>query len=237
MLSIAAHLDSPDSDLCRSALQAKAWMQSRTERAEKWGRIEVGRRVELRRLSRAPFDEYSGILTRPYLLRNIARRLGDDRVWSASQLKDYGLCGFRYFAKRLLQLEEFEEPEAGFDAAQLGLINHGILEETYREFSKQALSIDAENQQTALQIFDKVAEDVLERAPESFAFRATATWQEEKQVLRNRLAALIRQDFSFDSPLRKFGEGRTVHELELAFHDVAIDLIEGYASAARPRLY
>jgi len=224
LLAVAAQLNGVDSNKARSALQIKNWLLHDTETAAQWQRIEAGRRVELGRLSNSPFDRYSGILSRPDLLAEIARRLGSERVWSASQLKDYGLCGFRFFAKRLLKLEAFQEPAVGFDAAQLGSLNHRILEETYRAIAERALSIGKDNLQTALDIFADAADDILDRAPELFDFRATATWQEEKQVLRNRLEALIKKDFSPESPLAKFGDRRYVHGLELAFDDVEIDL-------------
>ena len=40
----------------------------------------------------------------------------------------WGLCGFRFFSRRLLHLEPYEEPESGLDALQLGSLNHKILE-------------------------------------------------------------------------------------------------------------
>ena len=227
LLGVAAQLNGNDSKDVQSALRIKNWLQLDARFATQWRRIEAGRRVELGRLSNAPFDRHSGVLSHPYLLGEIARRLGDERVWSASQLKDYGLCGFRFFAKRLLQLEETAEPEAGFDAARLGALNHRILEDSYRVIGERALMIDEGNRQAALDIFAQVAEDILDRAPELFNFRATATRQEEKQVLRNRLMALIKQDFSPESPLSRFGAQRYVHDLELVFGAVKIDLPAG----------
>jgi len=224
LLGVAAQLNGNDAKRATSALRIKNWLQLDKEYATQWRRIEAGRHVELGRLSNAPFDRFSGILTRPDLLAEVARQLGNERIWSASQLKDYGLCGFRFFAKRMLKLEETEEPEAGFDALKLGSLNHRILEDAYREIGKRALNIDEGNLETALEIFAQVAEGILDRAPELFNFPATATWQEEKHVLRNRLAALIRQDFSPGSPLAEFGERRNVRDLELKFADVEIDL-------------
>lgn len=224
LLGVASQLNEDDPIQAEAALRVKNWLRHDTGFATQWRRIETGRRVELGRLSIAPFDHYSGILTRPDLLAAVARSLGHERVWSASQLNDYGHCGFRFFAKRLLKLEAFKEPELGMDAAQLGSLNHRILEETYRAIAERALGINAENLQAALEIFAGAADDVLDRAPELFSFRATATWQEEKQVLRNRLMAFIKKDFSPESPLTKFGDRRFVHDLELKFDDVEIEL-------------
>lgn len=224
LLGVAAQLNGDDTRQAESALRIKNWLRNDTGFAAQWRRIEAGRRVERGRLSNEPFDRYSGILTRPELQAEVARQLGSERVWSASQLKDYGLCGFRFFAKRLLKLEEFKEPELGLDAAQLGSLNHRILEETYRAIAERSLGIDEENLQAALENFAVAADDILDRAPELFSFVATATWQEEKQVLRNRLAALIKNDFSPESPLAHFGDRRYVHDLELNFADVEIEL-------------
>ena len=183
--------------------------------------------MELGRLSNAPFDRHSGILSQPALLQEAALRLGENRVFSASRLKDFGLCGFRYFAKRLLKLEEFEEPEAGADALQIGQLNHSILEETYKRIAALELQVNADNLEPALAIFNEVSATILATAPAAFNFRATATWEEEKQVLINRLAALIKLDFSPKSPLNRFGKPRSVHQLELNFKDVMIPLPDG----------
>ena len=227
MLAIADQLNEQDVMSAESALSVMNWLPSRDGYAEQWRHISCGRSVELGRLSDSPFDRFSGILSHPDLVAEVARRLGDNRVWSASRLKDYGLCGFRYFAKRLLRLEEVKEPEPGFDAAQLGLLNHRILEDTYRKIRERALSIHEGNLSAALEIFTETALDLLDAAPYLFNFRATATWHEEKQVLLNRLVAMIKQDFSPDSPLSKFGDSRCVHDLETEFNDVEIDMPPG----------
>ncbi len=227
MLAVADQLNQQGAADAEKALSARNWLVAESSCAAQWRQLEFGRGVELRRLSNAPFDRYSGILSQPDLLRQTARSLGEERVWSASRLKDYGLCGFRYFAKRLLKLEEVAEPEAGADALQIGRLNHSILEEIYRRIGERGLAISEENLVEALQIFADVSADLLESAPEDFNFRATATWREEKQVVFNRLAALIKQDFSPKSPLNRFGETRTVHQLERYINEVLIDLTDG----------
>ncbi len=224
LLGLAAQLNGGASGPAESALKVRNWLETSPELREQWRRIEEGRGVERGRLSNSPFDRHSGILSRPHLLGEVERRLGADRVWSASQLKDYGLCGFRFFAKRLLKLEETAAPEVGFDDLRLGSLNHHILEATYREIAARGLRIDKSNLGAALAILAATAEDILERAPALFDFRASPTWQEEKQVLRSRLLAFIKQDFSPESPLNFFGDERVVKDLELRFADVSIDL-------------
>ncbi len=229
MLALADQLNQPDAADGETALRARNWLLAQPDLYASWRRLERRRGIELRRLSNAPFDHFSGVLSRPELLAQTARLLGAGQVWSASRLKDYGLCGFRYFAKRLLRLEETAEPEAGVDALQLGSLNHNILEQTYMRIAARGLAVSEENLDQALRIFAEVSSEVLEQAPADLKFRATATWQQEQAILVTRLKALIENDFSADSPLNQFGNSRRVEQLERYFSEVAIDLPGGMA--------
>lgn len=229
MLALADQLNQQDAAEGGAALRARNWLLTQSNLAESWRGLKRRRRIEMSRLSNAPFDNYSGVLSQPQLLDEVARMLGDDQVWSASRLKDYGLCGFRYFAKRLLRLEEAIEPEAGVDALQLGLLNHSILERTYKRIAERGLPVSEQNLNEALEIFDDEAAKALRTAPADLNFRASATWPQEQEILVTRLKALISKDFSADSPLNQFGEARRVYQLERYLSEIAIDLPEGVA--------
>ncbi len=231
MLALAAQLTQPDNSQTDTLLRHLNWL--RAERPAAWQHVKIGRAVELGRLSHQPFDNYSGVLAKPELLAEVARLLGPRRVWSASQLKDYGVCGFRFFAKRLLKLEELKELQPGADVLQMGSLNHRILEETYRQIADEELAVEAANRERALAIFDEVADELLEDAPALFNFRAGVAWDEEKQIIRARLAALVRQDFSDESPMRKFGGARHVERLEHKFQDLEVALGNGDSLRAR----
>lgn len=196
----------------------RAWLASPPEQARLWRQIRHGQNIELRRLSNYhAYDEYSGQLSRPFALKTVKKMLGPRRVWSASQFKDYGACGFRFFAKRLLKLEEIAEPEAGYDSLQLGLLNHDILEETYFEIGADGLAIQPANLPQALEIFEKVAKEKLDRAPSALGFVAPASWSAEKAMLLKRLRTLIKKDFSAKSPLNRLGAERQVYSVEYKF--------------------
>jgi ATP-dependent helicase/DNAse subunit B len=169
-----------------------------------WRNVLRGRSVEARREDPlSPFDRHTGILTHPDLIASAAERLGPRRVWSASQLNDYGICPFRFFARRLLGLEELKEPEEGLDAQQIGSINHEILELTYRQIGDARLSITPENRDRALAILEQVAVAVFADAPRRYRFRRSAVWQHEQAEMLRRLRWLVQQDFSADtSPFR-----------------------------------
>ncbi|MEO8394182.1 MAG: PD-(D/E)XK nuclease family protein, partial [Chloroflexota bacterium] len=155
-----------------------------------WRRIQRGRDIELGRISMAAHDRYSGRLSDADLIAQVAQLLNPDRVWSASQLNDYGLCGFRYFAARLLKLEALEEPEDGMDVRQLGTLFHEILEQTYARFARLGGAITPDRRYEALIVLGQVAEENMIDAPERLRFRASPQWAQEKEVLRRRLEKL-----------------------------------------------
>jgi ATP-dependent helicase/nuclease subunit B len=185
-----------------------------------WRRIHRARAIELRRLARRMrHDQYSGRLHDPALIAYAADQLGPGRVWSATQLNDYGKCGFRFFARRLLRLEALEEPEEALDAAKLGTINHAILEAAYREIGRRGLTISPENAADALEILRAAAGPILDVAPRKLGFADNALWQQEKAILLRRLRALVSLDFSDQNPIAKKitpGE-RTVYLQEAPF--------------------
>ncbi len=183
------------------------------------GRVSAARRMELRRFSRwQRHDRYAGRLSQPELIAYAAAELGPQRVWSASQLNDYGICGFRFFAKRLLKLDALEEPEEGLDARKLGTVNHEILEHVYREVARRGLAITTENQDEALAILNSQAQSVLEQAPRKLGFRDNVLWRQERESLLRRLQTLIKLDFSPLSPVAKLSSApRRPYLLEAGF--------------------
>jgi len=177
--------------------------------------------MELRRMTNIyHHDQYTGRLRDPALIAQAAALLGPERLWSASQLNDYGYCGFRFFAKRLLGLEALETPETGLDAARLGTINHAILEATYSEIGQRGLEIAPDNLDTALAIMESAAAPILEAAPKEHGFATDALWAQEQVILKRRVEALIRLDFSGDGPVSKMLSGpRRPLLLEALFSD------------------
>ncbi len=201
------------------------WLNRRPKYARLWSQIKYGQEIERSRMSaHSPYDQFSGQLARPVLRANARKQLGSKRIWSASQLRDYGLCGFRFFAKRLLYLDQINEPEAGYDLLQLGLLNHDILEETYFEIGE--LAIQPENLAQALEIFEPIARQKLDSAPQALGFLARPRWQAEKEMLFKRLQALVKRDFSNASPLNRLEGDRQVYTVEYEFKRTAIDLPE-----------
>ncbi|MBN1563168.1 MAG: PD-(D/E)XK nuclease family protein [Anaerolineae bacterium] len=170
-----------------------------TDYAPRWLNVLRGRALEARREDPAqPFDQHTGLLTDPDLIRAAADQLGPERVWSASQFNEYGVCPFRFFARRLLKLEELAEPEEGLDALQLGSINHAILEVAYRAIADDGLTITPENTDRALALLDAAAKRVFATAPRAYGFRPSPVWDHEQAEMLRRLRWLVTLDFASD---------------------------------------
>jgi ATP-dependent helicase/DNAse subunit B len=214
-LAIADGLNRGDSAVVRAA----RWFG--TAQGALWSHMQHAHAVEVRRMSRAAYDQHSGRLQEESLIAAAAAALGD-RLWSASQLNDYGICGFRYFTRRLLKLEPLKAPEDGMDAAQLGTLYHEILESTYKALAAQHLAIAEDNLPQALAALEQAADALLPDAPARLGFPQPPLWSEEQAVIRQRLERLVRDDFDPDSALNKLvarwgGGARTVHRLETPF--------------------
>jgi len=199
-LASAASLTQGDGE----AVAHAAWY-AKTYR-DQWDQLRHAHTVEARRMSSRPHDRFSGRLQSDDLIAE-AEQLLADRVWSASQLNDYGICGFRFFAKRLLKLEPLLEPEDGMDAAQLGTLYHEILEHTYRHLAEERLAIEPANLQRALDLLEANADALLADAPDRIGFRAPALWESEREVLLRRLRNLVRDDFDPESKANKQMKG------------------------------
>ncbi|MBX3066686.1 MAG: PD-(D/E)XK nuclease family protein [Anaerolineae bacterium] len=220
-------------------LGAHSWLSWQQQYASMWLNAQWGRQIERRRGSTAPHDGYTGRLTDPSLIEYVAAQLGEDRLWSASQLNDYGICPYRFFAKRLLKLEALEEPEEGMNAAQHGSLIHELLELTYRRIAEENIAIAIGNRDRALIHLNAVLDELLPDAPFRHGFRETRLWEQEKAQIRRDLVALVSDDFSEDSPLRKLLDGvmryNVAQEVGFGSEDQPEMVIEGEAGSLRVR--
>jgi ATP-dependent helicase/DNAse subunit B len=205
----------------------RAWVQ--THDAPLWTHVRAAAAIETARI-RSDGDPryavYNGVLDDPALIAHAAANV-QGRVWSASQLNELGTCGYRFFAHRLLDVEQRRETTDGMDALQRGSVLHAILEAVYGAIRDQRLTITPENADIALTILDEKAPPILARAPFEYGFRASAAWAGERLVLQRQLDALIRADFDSDkSPAaRALGASRRVVGVERKF-EAAIPIID-----------
>ncbi len=123
------------------------------------------------------FTPFDGDLTR--MAVTLSRRFGPDHVWSPGRLETYRSCGFRFFAAHILKLETRGEPALGADPRQLGLFYHHALELVFRMGADRADDADA-----LIALWEGMAEELLDEAPEKFGFRPTAWWPQTREQMK-----------------------------------------------------
>jgi len=173
------HAASPQEALVWAARQ-KYTPQKDAELIARMARVQAGAAVLKQRLTPVQDSPHNGDLTA--LEKAFAAEFDSAFIWSASSLETYAQCPHRFFVERVLNLEQQEKPELGFDARQLGTLYHQILAET---FGSGVAPDDPDAVEAALR---KVAEKHLAAAPQALGFRPSPVWQAEKI---NLLATLV----------------------------------------------
>lgn len=175
-----------------AALQALAWLEEQAPELVRT--IKLGLMVESSRYTGQPLPDYDGQI-QPDLLHELQMIVGSDKKWSASRLNTFGDCGFRFFGRYVLKLEELLPPVEGLDILQRGNIYHEILEKTYQYMIDADLTISPNHLETVLNQFEAIADQVLSDAPKKYGFRPDQLWAHECQNLKKRLATFIQSDF------------------------------------------
>ncbi len=91
-----------------------------------------GLNVVQARSTREVFGAFEGMLESGAVQRDCAARFGPKRVWSATELEQYGECPFRFFMQRVLNLAPLPEPELKADYLTRGARMHSVLAALHR---------------------------------------------------------------------------------------------------------
>jgi ATP-dependent helicase/DNAse subunit B len=87
-----------------------------------------------------------------------------------SSLERYLECPFRYFADRVLELEEDPEDEATLTPRQLGIFVHDVFQTFFQEWNRRGLrAITPENLPDARAVFREIVEPLLDKLPQDEA--------------------------------------------------------------------
>lgn len=149
----------------------------------RWERLRSARDVLAVRQARAADGDHEGDLSS--IIERIRKIYGPDHVWSSSRLESYGTCPFFFLSASALKLDPRDPPEPGYDAAQLGLVLHAVLEEVYPAVE------DPTDTAAVLRALPDVAEAAFAEAPEKYGFRPTAMWVLEQKELLEILKVTI----------------------------------------------
>ncbi len=93
----------------------------------------IERQIEVnegRRSNQEAFAAYNGVLQNEILSEDALTKLAKekDKYYSISQFESYAGCPYKYYAERVLRLQEIEEPEEEADSRTIGSILHDILD-------------------------------------------------------------------------------------------------------------
>lgn len=147
--------------------------------------------VETRRLGGGERGRYDGIIQDPELLNHLNHLFGPARMWSASQINDYGVCPFRFFAKQALKLARIEEPAEGFRSDKLGIAYHEILEALYKRLRLRRISVLPATSKEAIAEVDKISEEVLQNMLNDGSIRKGVFWDFDKREIKRRISRLL----------------------------------------------
>jgi ATP-dependent helicase/nuclease subunit B len=115
----------------------------------------------------------------------------DDRNWlndlkfrqySVSQLETYAKCPYKYFAERILRLEEIDDPTEEVEALEMGSLLHNIFYEFYRElFDKKIILYQSSEGEFnfARELLFSIAEKKISEAN----FRSPLSFYEREKIL------------------------------------------------------
>lgn len=158
---------------------------------QSWNATIRGAMVEYGRIRQSGRGNFSGFIGDPQLLAQLKERLGPEYEWNASQINDYGVCPFRFFAKYLLDLQSSEEPVEGFAADKLGTAYHDVLERVYRRIDKEEIQITIDDESKCVALVGEVVEICLEEMSEKGKIRKGAFWEFDKREIKRHVIRLL----------------------------------------------
>ena len=126
------------------------------------------------------FSPFDGDLTS--LSSRLRHRFGPEHIWSVRRLETYRSCGYWFFAQHVLKLTPRDEPKLGLDRLQLGNFFHHALELVFRKGADKADDAEA-----LIAIWEAMADELLDQAPEKFGFRPTAWWPQTREQMKTTI--------------------------------------------------
>jgi ATP-dependent helicase/nuclease subunit B len=158
-----------------------------------WRMTERGVAVEWRRM-KAERDRHSGWINDAVVGDELKKRFGPEYLWSATQINDYGICPFRFFARHALKLDAAREPGEGFAAHHLGHAYHRILEQLYLRLREAGSLIQSPTAERAIDEAARIAEDVLQKMLDRGEVRRDGLWEFQKDEIKRRVGRLLRTE-------------------------------------------
>jgi len=132
------------------------------------------------------FTPYDGELRDPAVAAELAKRLGADKVFSATALENYIACPFRFLLQHVLRLELLEDPSEEVEFTRRGSAVHRALARFHKRVNEQLPEV-----LTAPELPPRLTDhlvEALKQAVEEYATRAPSRataelWRLERERL------------------------------------------------------
>ena len=176
---------------------------------------------------------YNGLVVDDALAARLARELGDDRLWSPTQLESYAKCPWSYLSARFLRVSRLDDPGDEMDAATRGSLLHDALRRFYQRAADRSggpVFLRAADLEWAEPLLLAALDDALAEVAGTrwlgSAVLLPAKREELRRLLGRFLAWEVQEHEDMDNP-RKRNAPRVVRtgvaEHELAFQDVVLE--------------
>ena len=127
------------------------------------------------------FSAYDGTLENPDIARELAKTYHSGRVYSISQINDYAVCPFQFFAKRILDLDAIEEPILRLEPLDLGNLYHEILFRFWKGFA----GWQNESEPMAVERLREIAREVMADNPAGLSLPQGLWMVYQEEILEN----------------------------------------------------
>ncbi|MDI3328395.1 MAG: PD-(D/E)XK nuclease family protein [Alicyclobacillaceae bacterium] len=141
------------------------------------------------------FSPWEGQLADASLRRRLGSLFSEDRVYSASLFNEYGICPFRFFAKRLLRLDAVRESDEALDPAAAGSLYHKILAALFRRAADSGDPGIWTDRERALEMLRDLWEEEIARLEREEGVAAFVTWPFQRDRLWSRLSRWVEYDW------------------------------------------
>ena len=176
---------------------------------------------------------WNGAIEEPSVARRIAERLGEEYVWSPTQLEAYAKCPWAWFSARMLRIAKLEDPELDIDARARGTLYHDALRRFYdaaRAHVNGPVFLRAPDTDWAIPLLRAALSEAMEAAREDLWLGHPALRATKENELRRELEKYIASEIALNEDMheaRKHSKYRIVRTAvdahELPFENIELE--------------
>ena len=180
--------------------------------------IDAGIRIVHARARGDSFGPAEGLLTSPAVATRLAKRFGEQHLWSPSQWETYAACPFKFYLHVVLGLEPLGDLVLETDFARRGSRLHHVLAKFHREWPticrEQSLTVEEESARFLGHLHKTIDERI---AASSRAGIDAALLELDRRQIRKWAAGHFDHHQSYHGACAKLGGQMTPRHFEFRF--------------------